>query len=205
LDAFVDLLAGRTALEETLSSFIVGTIKAGQQDFEIGVASNIDAEHLAGDPAIEAFDHAIGLGRIRPGRAMADLDFRAGPFKIIGGEAGAAIRQHTGDAEGEDLSGGLEEGNRIGGVLGVVDVEVDKSRAATDCDIEEALSDLAVRGTQLGQMFNVDVDKAEITILEAPRSLAGLHRRLGWSSIEAFGLQDTVNAIAVEMWQKVPE
>lgn len=71
-----------------LLSSIVGTIKADQQDFEICVASNIDDAQLAGDAAIEALDHAIRLGRIGPGRAMADLDFRARAFKIIGGEAG---------------------------------------------------------------------------------------------------------------------
>lgn len=125
MDAFVDLLARRGALEDTLSSSIVGTVKAVQQDFEIDVASNINAEHLAGDAAIEALDHAVGLGRIWPCRAMADLDFRAGAFKIIGGEAGATIGQHMGDAEGEGLPGGLEEGNRISCVLGVVDLEVD--------------------------------------------------------------------------------
>lgn len=54
-------------------------------------------------------------------------------------------------------------------------------------------------------MFNVDVDKTEIIVVEASLPLAGLQRRLGWSSIEALGLQDTVNAITVEMWQKVPE
>lgn len=126
------------------------------------MASNIDAEYFAGDAAIEALDHAVGLGRIRPGCAMADLDFRAGAFKIIGGEAGATIRQHMGDAEGKGLPGGLEEGDRIDGVLGVVDVEVDKPRAAIDRDIEEALTDLAIGGTQLGQMFNVDVDKTVV-------------------------------------------
>lgn len=138
------------------------------------MAGNIDVKHLVGDAAIEALDHAIGLRRIRPGRAMADLDFRAGAFKIIGGEAGVPIRQLMGDAEGEGLSGGFEESNRIGGVLGFVDFEVDKT---------------------------------EIIVVKVSLPLAGLHRRLGWSSIEALGLQDTINAIAVEIWQtqKVPE
>lgn len=62
MDPFIYLLARRTTLEDTLSSSIVGTIKAGQQDFEICVASNIDPEHLAGDAAIGALDHAVRLG-----------------------------------------------------------------------------------------------------------------------------------------------
>lgn len=40
---------------------------------------------------------------------MADLDFRAAAFKIIGGEAGATIRQQMGDAEGEGLPAALRK------------------------------------------------------------------------------------------------
>jgi hypothetical protein len=91
------------------------------------VVGNIDAEHLAGDAAIEALYHAVRLGRIgRLGRTMANLDFRACAFKIFVGEAGTPIRQHISDTAGEGLPGDFLEGNRIGGVLDVVDVEVDK-------------------------------------------------------------------------------
>ncbi len=53
--------------------------------------------------------------------------------------------------KGERLSGGVEEGDGVGGIFGVVDVEMDEPGAAIDGDIEEALPDLAVRSAQLGQ------------------------------------------------------
>ena len=84
-----------------------------------------------------------------------------------------------GDAEREGLSGSLEEGDRVSGIFGVVDVEMDEAGAAIDSDIEEAFTSFSVRGTQLGQMLYVDVDKAEIIVLEASLPLEGLRRRLG--------------------------
>src|SRR3546814_2649082 len=40
--------------------------------------------------------------------------------KIVGGEAGSPVRQDMGDAERERLSGGVEEGDGVGGILRVV-------------------------------------------------------------------------------------
>jgi len=74
-------------VEHALSPSIVGTVAAGQQDFEISMASDVDAPHFASDAAVEAFDHANGLGRIRARRAVNDFDFCASTFKIVGGEA----------------------------------------------------------------------------------------------------------------------
>lgn len=117
-DAFFHLLARRSALEYALPSSIAGAAKAGQQDFEISMASDIDAQHLAGDTAIEAFDHAVGLWRLGPRCAVNDLDPRAGAFEIVGGKAGSPER--------EGLSGSLKEGDSVGGILGVVDGEMDE-------------------------------------------------------------------------------
>ena len=99
----------------------------------------------------------------------------------------------------------LEEGDRIGGVFRIIDGQVDEPRAAINCHIKEALSYVAVCGAQPGQMFDVNMDKAQIIVPEAPLSLAGLHRRLRWSSIEALRLENPINAVAVKMRQEVPE
>ncbi len=39
-----------------MSSLVVGAVEAGQQDFEISVAADSDAEHFACDPAVESLD-----------------------------------------------------------------------------------------------------------------------------------------------------
>jgi hypothetical protein len=57
-----------------LSSSIIGAVEACQQDFEIDVSSDVNAEHFACDTAVEALDHAIGLWGIGPGFAMGDLE-----------------------------------------------------------------------------------------------------------------------------------
>ena len=54
-------------------------------------------------------------------------------------------------------------------------------------------------------MFDVDVNKAQVIVLEAPLSFARLRRGFGRSSIEPFGLEYPVDAVAIEVWQEVPE
>ena len=61
-------------MEHSLSSPIIGAVEADKEDFEIGVTGNIDAKDLTGNSAIEALSHAVGLGRIRPRHAVADLE-----------------------------------------------------------------------------------------------------------------------------------
>ena len=91
------------------------------------MAGDVDAHHFAGDAAVEAFDHAIGLRRIGSRRAVNDLDLRASAFEIVSGKTGTPIRQDMGDAEREGLSGSLEEGDGVGGILRVVDLEMDEA------------------------------------------------------------------------------
>ena len=60
---------------------------------------------------------------------------------------------------------------------------------------------LAVGGSQLGQVLDVDVDEAEIIVLEgAALPLALLRRR---QTAEPLSLEDAVDRIAVEMRQEV--
>lgn len=90
------------------------------------MAGNVNAQHLAGDAPIEAFDHAVGLRRIGPRHSVNDLELRAGTFEIFGGNAGSPVRQHMGDAKREGRSSGFEEDDGVGGILGDVDGEMDK-------------------------------------------------------------------------------
>jgi hypothetical protein len=71
-------------------------IGADQQRHQICVPGDIDAESLACDPTIEAFDHGIGLWCVGFGRAARDFEFRSGSFEVVSVEAGSAIRQDYG-------------------------------------------------------------------------------------------------------------
>lgn len=68
------------------------------------MAGDVDAEHLASDAAIEAFDHAVGLGGIGPRRAMTDPHLYGGSFKIVSGEARSSVGQNMCDAERDALA-----------------------------------------------------------------------------------------------------
>ena len=95
----------------------------------------------------------------------------------------------------------LQEGDRAGGQLVVLDGQVHPARAAVDGHIEEALAALAIGGLQLGQVLDVDVHEAEVVVLErAALALALLRRR---QAAQPFGLEDAVDGIAVEMRQEV--
>src|SRR5918997_1452396 len=76
-----------------------------------------------------------------------------------------------------------------------------KPRATVDGHIEKALAALAIGGLQLGQVLDVDVDEAEIILLERADLTPALLRR--WQPPEAFSLEDAVDGIAVEMRQEV--
>ena len=158
-------------------------------------------EHLALHPPVEALHETVGLRRVGFGRAMLQLQLAAGLLEAIGREAGSSVRQDVGDLEGEGADRLLQEGDCAGGQLVVLDRQVNPARAAVDGDIEEALAALAVSGSQLGQVLDVDVDEAEIVVLErAALALALLRRR---QTAQAFGFEDAVDRIAVEMRQEV--
>src|SRR3954451_4013651 len=161
-----------------------------------------DAEHFAANAAVEALDHAIRLRRPRLGMAVLGAEFGA-DLGEGGGEAATVVGQHVGEAEGESRRGLTEEGN--GALLGLVvlDGEVDRAGAAIDGDIEVALAPFAIGGLQLGQVLDVDVREAEVIVLEGTLAFGGLCRyRLG-AAIEAFGLEDAPDAVAVEMRQEM--
>src|SRR4051794_11590536 len=101
--AFVhDPLRG-SPLQDTLAPGIIGPIEALQQGFQVAVAGDRDAQHLALDASVEALHHAIGFRRVGPRRAMDHAKLLASSLKPISRKAGAAVGQHMGDLEGEGL------------------------------------------------------------------------------------------------------
>ena len=60
---------------------------------------DVDAENFTGDAAIEALDHAVGLGRPRLRMAILRAECRA-DFGEGWGEAAAVVAQHMGELEG---------------------------------------------------------------------------------------------------------
>ena len=95
----------------------------------------------------------------------------------------------------------VQEGDRAGVGLVVLDRQVHGARAAVDGDVQVALAALAIGGPQLGQVLDVHVHEAELVLLErAALALALLRRR---QAAQALGLEDAVDGIAVEMRQEV--
>ena len=130
------------------------------------MAIDRDAQHLALHPPVEALHETIGLRRVGLGLAVLHLQLAAGVFKAIGREAGSSVRQHVRDLEGERADRLFQEGDRACGQLVVLDRQMHPARAAVDGHIEEALAALAVGGSQLGQVLDVDVHEAEVVVLE---------------------------------------
>src|SRR3954451_3726953 len=76
-----------SALEHALATSVVGLIEAAQQGLQILVAGNRDAQHLALDASVEAFDHAIRARRVGPRRAMLHPELLARCLEAVGREA----------------------------------------------------------------------------------------------------------------------
>lgn len=102
---------------------------------------------------------------------------RAGGLERIGREAGAALGEHMCDLERKGPEGVREEGHRRGGGLVVLDGEMHVAGGAVDGGVQVALARDAVAVLQLGQVLHVDVDEADLVVLEAAVRFAGL---LGW-------------------------
>ena len=97
-----------------------------------------------------------------------------------GGKAAAVIGQHVGEAEGEGRRSFAEEGN--GTLLGLVvfDGEMDGAGAPVNGDIEVAFAPFAIGGLQLGQMLDVNMDEAEVIVLERALTPFGPVRGRRW-------------------------
>lgn len=199
-----DDLVWSPTVHHALLAGVVGRVEAAQHLFEGTVRVDVDAEHLTTDPAVEALDHAFGLGRSGTGvpivRAQLGADFGKG-----GREAAAVVGQHGGKLERKGAGRLAQEGD--GALLGfvVLDREVDGARAAVDGNIQEALAPLAVAELQLGQVLDVDADDAEVVVAERALALGRLVEHGLGPSVQAFGLEDAPDAVAVEVRQEVAD
>ena len=72
---------------------------------------------------------------------------------------------------------------------------------AVDGDVEIAFAEDAVAVAQLGQGLHIQVHKADLVLLEGAVRFAGAIS--GRQAVEAFGLEDAVDRIAVQMRQEV--
>jgi hypothetical protein len=105
------------------------------------------------------------------------------------------------DLEGESRDRLFEEGDRGFRGLVVLHCQMHAARAAVDGPIEITLAALAISRSQLRQMFDVEVHEAEIILLEGASLPFSLLRR--WQPPQAFGLEDAIDGIAVEMRQEM--
>lgn len=97
------------------------------------------------------------------------FEFRAGLLEFVGGETGTAVGQHMRYAEGKRLSCLGQKGNGVGRTFSIVNGQMHEAGTAVDCNMEITLADLAICGSQLRQMFDVDMDVTEIVL---PKRLA---------------------------------
>ena len=172
-----------------------------QQGFQIAVAGDCNAQHLPLDTPVEALDHAIGFGRIRPRFAVLHPKLLARGLKAVSREARAAVGKHMGDLEGEGPDRLLQEGH--GAALGLIILhrQVDEAGGTIDGDIQVPLAALAILGAQFGQVLHVYMDEAKIVVLEGPIWLPGA--ACGRQTAQALGFQDAVDRVSIEMRQKV--
>jgi hypothetical protein len=118
------------------------------------------------------------LRRVGLGPAVLHLQLAAGVLKAISPEAGPSVREHVRDLEGKRANRLVQEGDRAGGQLVVLDGQVYPAGAPVNGHIQKALATFAVGGLQLGQVLDVHVHEAKIVVLErADLALALLRRR----------------------------
>jgi hypothetical protein len=160
-----------------------------------------DPQHLALHSSVEALDHAVGLGRGGPCPAVLHLQLAAGLLEGLGREARAAVGEHVRDLEGSRSDRLVEEGDRAAGQFVVLNSQMHPARAAVDSHVEEALAALAISGLQLGQVLDVDVEEAEVVLLERAALPPTLVSRR--QAVQALGLENAVDGIAVEVRQEV--
>ena len=108
-----------------------------------------------------------------------------------------------GEPKREGRGGLAQEGDGAPFGFVVLDREVDGARAAVDGNEQVSLAPFAVAGLQLGQVLEVDVDEAEVVVMECALALGGLVGDRLWSAVQSFGLEDAPDAVAVEVRQEM--
>ena len=145
---------------------------------------------------------AVGLGR--PGFGMPILCPKVGAgFGEGCCEAAAVVGRQMSEAERKCARGFAPERDGAAPGLVVLDREVDRARAAVDGHEQEALAPLAVAGLPLWRMLDVNVHEARVIVSERALPLGKAFGAGLWPSIQALGLEDAPNAVAVELRQEV--
>ena len=68
-----------------------------------------------------------------------------------------------------------------------------------------AFAALAVGGLQLGQVFDVDMDEAEVVVAEGALALGGTARHWPWPTVQAVRLENAPDVVATEVQQEVAD
>lgn len=87
---------GREAVEHALTTAVVGRVEPTQDDLQIAVAVERDAQRLALHPAVGALDHVAGLVRIGARLAVLHTVPLADSLEGIGREAKSRVRSEHG-------------------------------------------------------------------------------------------------------------
>jgi len=184
-------------------SFVRG-VEAAQHLFHSAMEFDVDAEHLAADAAIEALEHAVGLGRAWPDVVVLRAQFVAGLGESSGKEAAVGGR-HFGEAERKGGCGLAQKGD--GALLGLVvlEREVDGAQAAVESDEQVSLAPRAVGSLQLGELLDVDVHEAEVVVTEGAVALGEFAGGGLWPAVQVLCLEDALDAVAVEVRQEVAD
>src|SRR3954467_7199584 len=92
------------------------------------------------------------------------------------GEAAAVVCQYMCHAERQGSGSFMQKGDGAGFGLVVLDGEMDRARAGIDGGVEIAFAPFAISSLQLGQMLDVEMDEAEVVLLEGALAFGGLCR-----------------------------
>src|SRR5947209_3461644 len=96
-----------------------------------------------------------------------------------------------------------QEGDRTLLGLVVFDCQMHGARAPVDGDIEITLAPFAVAGLQLGQVLDINVNKAKIILFEGSLSLYWSGRDRSGSAVQSLRLQNAPDAITIQVRQKM--
>ena len=171
MQALCGQLGGRASSEHALTSVVVRLIVAAQQALEIAMGADGDTQDLSLDSAVEALGHSVGLWRVGFCHPVLDLELHTGTAEHFG-EGGPAVGQDRGDAEREGTNDLLEESYRTPLREILLNCQVHRARTAVDGDEEIAPADLTVCGSELGQVFHVQVNEAQVVVAKPSGALA---------------------------------
>lgn len=202
---------GPLALQGGLRELAVVEVDVAQEG-PLQVLAALEAVALQDvlDPAVEALDHAVGLGPHRRGQAVLDAEVRAEQVELVlsGGGALAQAEEAVGESlavvgqHARDLHRGralqvAQEAARVGSSLRRIDAHEDPPRRPVDGHEE-----IAARGfvRHLRQILDVDVQVAWLIGLEATVGRLGLLRLQRLQIAHTMAAQAAVEARPRDLW-----